>query len=165
MFVLLSPVFSLSTLANYVISRMAIGTDKCASALPSTGGVYHKGLVPLCNSNESNKRVAYPPSAHCASHRGKKLSLWHLGCTSTVMIKCNAIIYDDLKLSFLRHQNCPQNISLFTNAYLLELDYAYDGLLDGYPENMRHFELSKQILPRHHSKTRHNEQNIAFPKH
>lgn len=80
------------------------------------------------------------------------------------MLKCNTITYDDLKLPFLRHQKYLQNISLFTNAYLLELDYAYDGLLDGYPENMRHLTLSKQVLPRHHGKTRHNEQNIAFPK-
>lgn len=92
-------------------------------------------LYPWCNSNERSKVwVAYQPSAHCASCRGKQLSLWHLGCILTVMLKCNTIKYEDLKLPFLRHQFHSQNISLFTNVYLLELDYVYDGLLDGYPE-------------------------------
>lgn len=39
------------------------------------------------------------------------------------------------------------DISLFTNAYLLELDYAYDGLLDGYPENMRHLSSVNKYCP------------------
>lgn len=109
--------------------------------------------------------IACQPSAYCASHRGKQLSLWHLGYNLTVMLKCNAISYQDPKLPFLRHQIPPsEDLSVYWCVSVITWLCLW-WFLGWISWNMRYFILSKQIFPRHHSKTRHNEQNIKFPKH